>query len=250
MNFNPRMRFVWLTQSLIAVLALFLWALLMFAFIPLEGTTFDGISDKVLIAVIVIVLSLAILAIVYVGAELFYRNFEYDFSGDSFVVRKGILNRKEFIIPYKDIESAKVLRSGVHALDQVFGLTCVQIKYKGKMVIIPGINEPEVFLRRLMANVQGNDMIKNSEIYLSEKEILMKLAADVKGIEDKLEQYVAEQKRSQSAQKSTGQNYPFEFLKTSKEVDTDKLVDIKTFGDLKKSEADSLTRKKKKDGEK
>jgi len=248
MNFNPRMKFVWLAQSLAAVLVLLVWVLLLVAFLPLNNTTFDGISDRVLMVFIVLLLSLLIIVAAYVGAELFYRNFEYDFSGDSFVVRKGIFTRKEFIIPYKDIESAKVLRSGVHALDQVFGLTCIQVRYKGgKTILIPGINEPEVFLRRLMANVQGNEMIKNSEIYLSEKEILMKLAADVKNMGEKLDQYISEQKLYMSSQRPSGQNYPFEFLKTSKDVDTEKLIDIKTFGGLKKPEPGELSRKKKKD---
>lgn len=237
------MKFVWLAESLIVIMGLLLWAIIVLAFVPLDGTTIDGISDRALAAVVVLLLSATILLVVFLGAEMFYRNFEYDFTSDSFVVRKGIFTRKEFIIPYKDIESAKVLRSGVHALDQVFGLTCVQVRYRGKMVVVPGISEPEVFLRRLMANVQGNEMIKNSEIYLSEKEILMKLAADMKGIENKLEQYIAEQKRQHFPQKQAMQNYPFEFLKTNKETDTDKLVDIKTFGDLKKLEPD--TKKKK-----
>ncbi|MCX8200395.1 MAG: PH domain-containing protein, partial [Candidatus Micrarchaeota archaeon] len=208
----------------------------------------DGISNRMLVAAVVIALAVIILISVYIGAEMFHRNFEYDFAQDAFVVRKGILARKELIIPYKDIESAKVLRSGVHALDQVFGLTCVQVKAKGKSIIIPGITEPEVFLRRLMANVQGNEMIKNSEIYLSEREILMKLSADVKAIEEKVEQLVAEQKRQQAAQKPAAQNYPFEFLRTGREIESAKLVDIKTFSDLKKPDEDAPLQKKKRDG--
>ncbi|MEM3364786.1 MAG: PH domain-containing protein [Candidatus Micrarchaeia archaeon] len=241
------MKFVWFIQALAAVLVLFVWALLMLALVPFDGSFFDGISNRVLVAVIVIALALFIMIVVYVGAELFHRNFEYDFQPDAFVVRKGVIARKEMIIPYKDIESAKVLRSGVHALDQIFGLTCVQVKAKGKIVIIPGITEPEVFLRRLMANVQGNEMIKNSEIYLSEKEILMKLSADVKAIGEKVEQLVAEQKRQQLVQKPTIQNYPFEFLKTGKDIEAEKLVDIKTFGGLKKPDEDTLPQKNRKD---
>jgi uncharacterized membrane protein YdbT with pleckstrin-like domain len=197
--------------------------------LPVETDIVEGIPNRMLVVGAVVAISLILLVGVAISSELFYRGFEYDFAQDSFVVKRGILNKKEIVMPYKEIDSAKVLRSGVHALDQIFGLTCISVKAGKKSVIVPGIVEPEVFLRRLMAHVEGNDHIKNSEIYMSEREILMKLSSDIKGLHAKLEQFMTEQKASQATQRGT-HDYPTEFLRTV-EKDVDRLIDMKAFSE-------------------
>ncbi|GEM_PF-5372149 len=229
MNFHPRMRFVWLAQAFLVVLLLFLWALIIYMIFPSEGGIISGVPNRVLIVGAVIIIAAIILAVVAVGSELYYKNFEYDFTDDALVVRKGILARKEFIMPYKEIDAAKVLRSGVHSLDQAFGLTCIKVKAGSKFVILPGIAEPEVFLRRLMANVEGNEHIKNSEVYLSEREILIKLSADVRNLHSKFEQFVVEYKTSQTTQRPL-REYPTEFIR-SMDKDIDPLINLKMFDD-------------------
>jgi len=221
------MKYVWISEAFIVTQLLFLWALLIYTIFPFTGEFIEGVPNRVLIIGSIVLLAFIVLIAVMIGAELYYRNFEYDFTEDSFVVRKGAVTRKEYIIPYKEIESAKVLRSGVHALDQVFGLTCVKVVAGGRSIIIPGIAEPELFLRRLMAHVEGNDVIKNSELYLSERETLLKLVADVRHLHTKVEQFIADGRRAQAVQRA--QDSPTEFMRPI-ERDVERLLDIKTFG--------------------
>lgn len=233
MNINPRMRFVWIAESMLLMQLVVIWSILVYLAFPFDEEFIEGVPNKMLILGAVILFSTFVIIGVAVCAQLYYQNFEYDFADDAFVVRKGLLKRKEYIIPYKEIDSAKVLRSGIHSLDQVFGLTCIQIKWNGKQIIIPGIAEPELFLRRLMAYVEGNDYIKNSELYLSDREILLQLASGLRSLNSKIEQYMAEQKKA--SLKAKGEHMSDftkpEYLYMQEEFPA---YDIKTFGSLKK----------------
>ncbi|MGB9635395.1 MAG: PH domain-containing protein [Candidatus Micrarchaeia archaeon] len=246
MNINPRMRFVWIAEAFLIVQLLFLWSIIVYLAFPFDQELFEGVPNKIFVLGPAMLFSILIIFGVAICAELYYRNFEYDFADDAFIVRKGIFTRKEYIIPYKDIDSAKVLRKGIHSLDQVFGLTCVEIKWNGKNVVVPGIAEPELFLRRLMAYVEGNEHIKNSEIYLSDREILLKLSSGLKALGDKIDQYVAEQKKVLMSAKARGEHMTDfirpEFLYTDNKVPA---FDIKDFPDLNKKEKG----KKKSDGD-
>ena len=248
MNFNPRMRFVWIAQAFLVVQLLFLWALFIYVMLPLDNDLIDGIPNRILILGSVLGFSVLLLIGVAIGAEIYYRTFEYEFKENEFVVRKGIINKKEISFPYKEIKSAKVLRNGVHVLDQVFGLTCISVKSGSQAALIPGIAEPEVFLRRLMAHVEGNEKIQNSEIYMSEREILIKLAADVRALHEKVESVIAEQKshkellethRQESQQRHTGID---EFKMVEKDID--KLLNMKSYKGLSDSQS-SKGRKRK-----
>lgn len=223
MNFNPRMRFVWIAQAFIAVQLLFLWALLIYALLPLESELVEGIPNRMLILGSVIVFSLLLLISVAIGAEIYHKTFEYEFKEDAFVVRRGIISKKEISFPYKEIQSAKVLRHGVHMLDQAFGLACIHVKAGSKFVVVPGIAEPEAFLRRLMANVEGNDKVKGSELYMSEREILLKLAADVRELHAKVEEVLAEQKAHKQQHEAHAKEREEDYFRKV-EMDIDRLI--------------------------
>lgn len=231
---NQRMKYVWMFEAFILSSFIFSWFLIVYILFPFEGQLFVGIPNNLFIIGAAATFSAMLFFAVAVGAELFYRNFEYIFSDEEFIVRKGMLKRTEHIIPYKQITSAKVLRTGIHALDQIFGLTCIKILWSNGFVIIPGISEPELFLRRLMANVEGNEYIKNSTVYMSEREILLKLSSSLRNVQAKLDELASERKKPTSS-KWSKHEYPAEFLRSAKkESQPTPIINIKTFSDLKK----------------
>jgi len=104
------------------ILLLISIVLFIFSFQPfLIDTSFGNLQKYDLGATLItFILSLLIGAIAFAFAWLIYKNYVFLMADDSFKIKRGILNKTENAIPYRQIQNVDIERSFIF---QMFGLS-------------------------------------------------------------------------------------------------------------------------------
>ncbi len=126
------------------------------------------------------------LAVPYKFIQLKYENFLYSFRQEDLLIKKGIIDKVRYVIPYDKIQN---VTSSRNAVENILGLSTIHIETAAHLVIdddikLPGIAGYELFIKELMEKVkhaqtenkeenkshhgQMIDSLKHMENYLKE----------------------------------------------------------------------------------
>ncbi len=172
---------------IVAVFILFQLILLgVIALLDLMGVVLvDELPNSVVLGVgLELVLALVIFLLMLL-LNRYFSNFYVEFKDDYLLVRKGLFTLSEIKIPYSSIKSIKLVKSGVHVLDPIFGLSAISIEWKSGLCIIPGLTQPDVFHKRLVSHINTGSV--NSDLYLSDHELLLKTLKQIYNLSDRLD---------------------------------------------------------------
>ena len=153
---------------LILTIALFVIAQQSF----LASTPVGNLTNyTVMAAWICLALFLAALAITFLVAWLIYVNFKYCLGDDSLKIKRGILNKEEVAIPYRQIQDVDIKRD---ISFQMLGLSRIVILTAGHDDDKPGSDESEGILPALdrdLAEWMQAELLKRANVQKVTEEV-------------------------------------------------------------------------------
>lgn len=201
MKLNPRVKFVWLSEALLLVACV--WFVVMVGYLILhpEERIVEGLSNGLLLFLVLSVISLVSLASAWAWASLFYNGFEYSFGEKEAVIEQGIVGKKKTVVPYDKVKEVRVVRSGVHLIDQIFGISTLRIDVGDKKageITIPGVSDAQEVIRVMTSKNQrpaleqaktGENSPADSSLpgSGSDKKLLFEILEELKAIRKALE---------------------------------------------------------------
>jgi membrane protein YdbS with pleckstrin-like domain len=81
-----------------------------------------------LITISLVLLSILIIAISKLWADLYWKNYSFELLDDKIVVRSGVIGRRKVMIPYERIQNVNVVKG---ILERIFGVSSIQIETAG-----------------------------------------------------------------------------------------------------------------------
>ncbi|MBI5159699.1 PH domain-containing protein [Candidatus Micrarchaeota archaeon] len=201
MKLNPRVKFVWLSEALLALACVWFVVMMGYLIIHPEDRVVEGLSNGLLLFVVLSVVSLVSLAATWAWASLFYNGFDYSFGEKEAVIEQGIVGKKKTVVPYDKVKEVRVVRSGIHFIDQIFGISTLRIDIGDKKageVNIPGVSDAQEVIWIMTSKNQraGLEQAKNAEnspVELglhgsgSDKKLLFEILEELKAIRKALE---------------------------------------------------------------
>lgn len=176
----------------------FLWFFVMFSYLVVapQGHFVEGWSNGFFLFVSMSALSFIAFACVAVYAELEYRSVSFEFRDSELVYERGILTRRRMTIPYEKIREIRVIRSGIHLLEQLFGLATIKVEVSDpllKDISIPGVSHPEEAVRQLTLRVSGKKPLEEKSVEERMSGILTEMLSELRAIRGAVEKNAVEE---------------------------------------------------------
>ncbi len=189
---NPRMKYVWI--SLFLFLSQIVILGLVITLDMFDISIVDGFPNSLALGIPLEVVVITVSSLLTIFLYKYYSTFEVDFEKDHLSIRKGLFTVREFTIPYNSIKSIKIVRKGIHFFDQIFGLSTLSISTKSAVYYIPGLSKPDHFIKKLSAAMNQNETLMNSDLYLTDHELLLKALKRLYSLDDRLDDLEAKVK--------------------------------------------------------
>ncbi|MEM4390189.1 MAG: PH domain-containing protein [Candidatus Micrarchaeia archaeon] len=190
-SIDPRMRFVWLTQAIIVLAAFWLLAFVFYILVS-PGEILPGTPNRILLFTLMVSSFLVVLGGTAAWAELSLRSFAWSLGEKELIIEKGLLAKQKLSLPYDKIKEIRVLRTGWHFVDQIFGLSTLRIETGDRKLyaVIPGVAEPDELIRSILARSQGTPLkeAKRDE----STQLLLEIRQELKEIRGLLEKHERE----------------------------------------------------------
>lgn len=223
---SPKIKLLWSVEYIIGILVLWiiLSAVYYFFFFHIN---FFLISPSVPILSYLFILFILILFLgvpAYLWIDTAYKNFSYTLGDNEVLIRTGVLHKKRVDIPYASIENVSIEKP---LYQRIFGLGTLNLDTAGgdeKEGIIPGIEDTEGVMEKILNKMSGiKDKTKSLENRSADENtpLLKDILTELKDINKVLKQNYAEQNRSPT-----------------------NLMDIKEFEEILKNQAGKKTTKK------
>ncbi|MBI5228155.1 PH domain-containing protein [Candidatus Micrarchaeota archaeon] len=173
-HLGSRVKIIWYLRAVFFALPVFFVILLV---------AFFGKIDLVML----LALLFLCLAIPYIPVELEYRHFTYAFREKDLMIKKGFLERKDFMVPYEKIQNVTVERS---LIDRFLGTGTLHIETAGSAatesdVVLPGVYGFHDLINTLVMKSKKTQEIqeeKHDQSHDAMIELLGKIHEDLKTI--------------------------------------------------------------------
>ncbi len=172
---SGKIKVIWYFELLPAIIAIPLLILFLTYFIaPLISNQRIDIGDQI----IVIILFLCGLCIPYILAELEYKKFIYALGEKDITIKRGLVEKIRYVVPYEKIQDVTVSKTPVETL---LGIGTVHIEtagHKDGEIVLPGIENYNSLVNELIAY---SKRAKESEEHQSETQHtkMIDLLADI-----------------------------------------------------------------------
>ncbi len=210
MKVNSRVKYVFISEAGLLLAGLWLLVMMSYLIVHPEERMIESVPNGLVLFFALAVFSIIVLAATFVWAELYHQSIDYLFGEKELVVEKGIIGRKKTTVPYDRIKEVRVLRSGIHLIDQIFGVATLRIETgekKSGEITIPGIIDPEETIRAMMNRThvakpqeqQQTPASAEAAPIASDKKLLFEILEELKAIRKSLENSGRKEEQKASA---------------------------------------------------
>ena len=132
----------------------------------------------------VLLLSILILIPYLLYIEVKYRRFRYSLGDKEIMIKKGIINISEVVVPYERIQN---INSEIDLVSNILGIATIKIETAGSKVDeseieLPGIENPQEFMSFIMSKVEK--IREKPEKVVENKQKIELISEEIKSIKD------------------------------------------------------------------
>jgi len=140
---DKRIKLLWLLPYIILIFIMWLCLSLMFIFAKTSFPEFLQTHSVYLVCLVFLIILILIIGLpAYIWLNLKYKNLYYEIADNNFIIYKGVISKKQIVIPYNTLENINIKRS---LIEQLIGLATLELDTAGSTDIegtVPGITDP------------------------------------------------------------------------------------------------------------